>query len=66
MSKDQPITSNMMGAWVRKIGELSGFEHSTVCYSLRYMAGNTMDRIVNVSDTSRTLVIDYVPNSNAF
>lgn len=41
---EKPITLGMMTAWVRRIGELLGFEHSTICYNLRYMAGNKMDR----------------------
>ncbi|KAJ4394460.1 hypothetical protein N0V93_003678 [Gnomoniopsis smithogilvyi] len=44
MSANQPITKGMMLAWVRRIGELVGFEHSTITYSLRYMAGNNLDR----------------------
>lgn len=41
---DTPISSGMMNEWVKRIGELSGFEHATMSYSLRYMAGNNMDK----------------------
>lgn len=40
----KPISQGMMTAWVRRVGELAGFEFSTKCYNLRYMAGNSMDR----------------------
>lgn len=44
MSDTQPISQGMMTEWVKRIGELLGFEHSTISYSLRYMAGNSLDR----------------------
>lgn len=40
----EPISLSMISGWVKRIGELLGFEYSTICYSLRYMAGNKMDR----------------------
>ncbi|KAI1421246.1 C2H2 finger domain protein [Xylaria sp. FL1777] len=63
---DEPITRGMMTKWVNRIGELLGFEHTTICYSLRYMAGNNMDRNVNVSEALRNLVMDHTPNSDTF
>lgn len=41
---NQPISQGMMSGWVKRIGELAGFEFPTKCYNLRYMAGNSMDR----------------------
>lgn len=38
------ITLGMMSQWVRTVGEILGFEYTTISYSLRYMAGNTLDR----------------------
>lgn len=43
MSESQHISSSMMTAWVKRIGELLGFEYTTICYSLRYAAGNNLD-----------------------
>ncbi|KAI0435566.1 C2H2 finger domain protein [Xylaria telfairii] len=63
---DDPITLPMMSGWVKRIGELSGFEHTTVAYTLRYMAGNNMDRNVNISDSMRNLVMDHTPGSDTF
>lgn len=44
MISDQPITQGMMGGWVRRIGVILGFERNTICYTLRYMAGNNLDQ----------------------
>lgn len=41
---EQPIKQGMMGGWVKRIKMLLGFERSTICYSLRYMAGNNLDQ----------------------
>ncbi|KAM0814231.1 hypothetical protein AB5N19_00021 [Seiridium cardinale] len=43
-SRSVGITSAMMTTWLRRIGELAGFEHNTMSYSLRYNAGNNMDQ----------------------
>lgn len=40
----QRIEKGVMGGWVKRVGELLGFEHPTICYNLRYMAGNNMDQ----------------------
>lgn len=44
MSEDEPINKGMMQPTVKTIGKLVGFEHSTITYALRYMAGNNLDR----------------------
>lgn len=44
MSLDKPISPGMMGGWVKRVGELLGFERNTICYNLRYMAGNNLDQ----------------------
>lgn len=41
---NEPITLGMMADWVSKVGMLAGFEHSTFAYTLRYMAGNSLDQ----------------------
>lgn len=41
---EKPISLSMMGGWVKRIGELIGFKSNTICYSLRYMAGNALDQ----------------------
>lgn len=38
------ISSHAMCKTVSTIGVLAGFEHPTISYSLRYMAGNNMDQ----------------------
>jgi hypothetical protein len=43
MGKDRnPIS--VMSAWISSLEVLSGFEHNTITHSLRYIAGNGMDR----------------------
>lgn len=39
-----PIGTPAMCKTVSTIGMLAGFEHPTIAYSLRYMAGNNMDK----------------------
>lgn len=41
---EEPMKKGMMTQLIHRIGELSGFEYNTISYSLRYMAGNNMDR----------------------
>lgn len=43
-SEKKPIGYSMMSKWVKRIGLLLGFEHNTICYNLRYMAGNKLDQ----------------------
>lgn len=43
MSLTEPITYGMMSGWIKKIGELLGRLYTTICYSLRYNAGNELD-----------------------
>ena len=38
------LTQDMVSKWISTMGMLSGFEHSTMAYDLRYMAGNSLDR----------------------
>ncbi|KAI0855985.1 C2H2 finger domain protein [Xylaria cubensis] len=65
LSQD-PLPYETMSQWVRRIGTLLGFENNTICYNLRYMAGNNMDRDVNVSASLRNLVLDHAPGSDTF
>lgn len=44
ISKTEPITYGMMAGWIRRIGELLGFECTTIPYSLRYNAANELDQ----------------------
>lgn len=41
---DEHMKKGMMTALIRRVGELAGFKHNTISYTLRYMAGNKMDR----------------------
>lgn len=41
---EKPITQGMMGGWVKAIGKILGFKRNTICYNLRYMAGNNLDQ----------------------
>lgn len=40
----QRITESAMAQTTRTVGRPAGFEYSTIAYSLRYMAGNKMDK----------------------
>ena len=40
----RPLTQNVMNKWIRSIGRLLGFEYSTIAYTLRYFAGNSIDQ----------------------
>lgn len=44
MDDSKRISGTMMSNSFRRVGELAGFGHSTIAYSLRYMAGNKMDQ----------------------
>jgi hypothetical protein len=70
-----------MTSWVKRVGEIIGYKNNTICYSLRYMAGNSLDqsgtslaaarilltdRQVSVSDSLRNLVLDHAPQSDTF
>lgn len=43
MSLTEPITYGMMAPWIKRIGEILGRLYTTICYSLRYNAGNELD-----------------------
>lgn len=38
------ISEGMINEWVKTVGMLAGFKYNTICYTLRYMAGNVMDK----------------------
>lgn len=40
----RPIDRSMMSKMVGTVGRLAGFEGNTICYTLRYMAGNNLDQ----------------------
>ncbi|KAI0448454.1 C2H2 finger domain-containing protein [Xylaria acuta] len=61
-----PLKLEIRDKLVNRIGELLGLKHTTICYSLRYMAGNNMDRNVNISQALRNLVMDHAPNFDTF
>lgn len=44
MSPDKPISYSMMREWIKRVGELTGFEVPTIPYNLRYNAANAFDR----------------------
>ncbi|KAK7219040.1 hypothetical protein V2G26_007043 [Clonostachys chloroleuca] len=60
ISMDAPITYGMMARWIRRIGEILGFEYATIPYSLRYAAANGFDQMVlDVSEALRNLALDH-------
>ncbi|KAK7229589.1 hypothetical protein V2G26_001759 [Clonostachys chloroleuca] len=59
ISMDAPITYGMMARWIRRIGEILGFEYSTIPYSLRYAAANGFDQSVDISEALRNLALDH-------
>lgn len=40
----EPLSYGAMASWIRRVGELVGFERNTISYSLRYAAGNSLDQ----------------------
>lgn len=44
LSPDEPISYQMIATWIRRIGEILGFEYPTIPYSLRYNAANEFDQ----------------------
>ncbi|KAF7521542.1 hypothetical protein G7054_g12426 [Neopestalotiopsis clavispora] len=70
---DTAITYSTMKEWIKRIGMLCGFETNTICYVLRYWAGNNLDQsmVVNVSSSllnfvMENLVMEHAPNSRTF
>ncbi|KAK1989918.1 C2H2 finger domain-containing protein, partial [Colletotrichum falcatum] len=59
LSDNQPITAAVLGKWFQRIGELLGFEHPAIHYTLRYNAANVMDQSANVSEQLRNLVMGH-------
>ncbi|KAH7012484.1 C2H2 finger domain protein [Microdochium trichocladiopsis] len=59
MSPTEPITYSMMAGWIKKIGELLGRLYPTICYNLRYNAGNELDGSPYASDAIRNLALDH-------
>ncbi|KAK9774936.1 putative C2H2 finger domain protein [Seiridium cardinale] len=59
-SRSVGISSAMMTTWLRRIGELAGFEHNTMSYSLRYNAGNNMDQNGRHGPNSTTFQTNYL------
>lgn len=43
-TSEKQISSGMINEWVKTVGKLAGFKYNTICYTLRYMAGNVMDK----------------------
>lgn len=50
MSPTEPISPTTIAGWVRRVGELTGFEVPTIPYNLRYNAANVFDRSSTFSD----------------
>ncbi|KAK8013600.1 hypothetical protein PG991_009193 [Apiospora marii] len=63
---NEHITKNQMSIWHSRIGMLAGFEHATINYSLRYAAGNSVDKEKDVSSSLRNLIMGHAPNSDTF
>ncbi|EJP61692.1 C2H2 finger domain protein, putative [Beauveria bassiana ARSEF 2860] len=58
MSAEQ-IPYSVVSRMLRIIGEILGREHPTISYSLRYNAGNALDRSPHVSDALRNLILGH-------
>ncbi|KAK2732924.1 C2H2 finger domain-containing protein [Colletotrichum kahawae] len=59
ISPDERISSGMMAAWIKRIGEILGFEYPTIAYNLRYNAANAFDQSVDVSEALRNLAMGH-------
>jgi hypothetical protein len=55
ISMDAPITYGMMARWIRRIGEILGFEYATIPYNLRYAAANGFDQSGSFPANSRII-----------
>jgi hypothetical protein len=44
ISENERISSGMMAEWIKRIGEILGFEYNTIAYSLRYNGANEFDQ----------------------
>ncbi|KAK1637329.1 hypothetical protein BDP81DRAFT_460869 [Colletotrichum phormii] len=65
ISTNDRITSEMMAAWIQRIGEILGIEYPTIAYNLRYNAANAFDQSVDVSEALRNLALGH-GNSDPF
>ncbi|KAF4480421.1 hypothetical protein CGGC5_v011005 [Colletotrichum fructicola Nara gc5] len=65
ISPNERISSGMMAAWIKRIGEILGFEYPTIAYNLRYNAANAFDQSVDVSEALRNLAMGH-GNSDPF
>lgn len=53
MSATDPMKRGTMEGWVKRIGEIVGFEYNTICYSLCYAADNNIDKNGRLCPSSR-------------
>ena len=44
ISLSEPVTYAMMARWIKVIGIILGVEYVVICYSLRYLTGNSLDQ----------------------
>lgn len=44
MNNTKRISGTIMSNYFKQVGKLTGFRHSTITYSLYYIAGNKMDQ----------------------
>ncbi|KAE9566472.1 hypothetical protein CGMCC3_g17382 [Colletotrichum fructicola] len=65
ISLNERITAGMMNGWIKRIGEILGFNYPTTAYTLRYNAANAFDQSVDVSDALRNLAMGH-SNSDPF
>ncbi|KAH0419558.1 hypothetical protein CcaCcLH18_14355 [Colletotrichum camelliae] len=59
ISPNKRISSGMMAAWIKRIGEILGFEYPTIAYNLRYNAANAFDQSVDVNEALRNLAMGH-------
>ncbi|KAI9146617.1 C2H2 finger domain-containing protein [Paramyrothecium foliicola] len=59
MSATERITYGMISGWIKTIGAIMGVEYSTIAYSLRYNAANSLDQSPDVSEALRNLALDH-------
>jgi hypothetical protein len=55
----EPIALPTMCNWICRIGMLAGFEFNTIAYSLRYMAGNSLDQNGSFQHPTHSLHVYY-------
>ncbi|RSL39634.1 hypothetical protein CEP54_016287, partial [Fusarium duplospermum] len=62
LSKNKPITYQMIAAWTKTMSELAGFA-AFILYTLRYNSANEFDSSPSISDGLRNLLLQHASST---